>query len=344
MAYIKKLDNGRWRVQIEKLGVRDSETFDKERDAKNWAARREAEILDGKAGKFPKKTLAEVLDIYALRVSSKKEGAHWETVRINAFKRHFPKLAGKVISETTAADWATWRDTRAAGIKAPLGGFKLKPASGSTIVREINLFSNVYQQAMHELGPYCGSSPFTKLTRPKENPARTRRWGWSETRRILRKLGYKTGRIPQTKSEEIAYAILVGLRTAMRIGETLSLSDENVDLAARVATVGHKMQYVTGEPRLVPMQKQAARLLGVLAGRGRYFSMSPSQVDGLWRKQRDKMLIEDLHIHDTRGEALTRLARRYDVLTLSRISGIKDLKMLMERYYRERADQIAARL
>lgn len=72
--------------------------------------------------------------------------------------------------------------------------------------------------------------------------------------------------------------------------------------------------------------------------------MSPSQVDGLWRKQRDKMLIEDLHIHDTRGEALTRLARRYDVLTLSRMSGIKDLKMLMERYYRERADQIAARL
>lgn len=92
------------------------------------------------------------------------------------------------------------------------------------------------------------------------------------------------------------------------------------------------------------MQKQASRLLGVLAGRGRYFSMSPSQVDGLWRKQRDKMLIEDLHIHDTRAEALTRLARRYDVLTLSRISGIKDLRTLNERYYRERADQIAARL
>jgi len=56
------------------------------------------------------------------------------------------------------------------------------------------------------------------------------------------------------------------------------------------------------------------------------------------------MLIEDLHIHDTRGEALTRLARRYDVLTLSRMSGIKDLRTLNERYYRERADQIAARL
>lgn len=61
-------------------------------------------------------------------------------------------------------------------------------------------------------------------------------------------------------------------------------------------------------------------------------------------KQRDKMLIEDLHIHDTRGDALTRLARKYDVLTLSRISGIKGPRTLNERYYRERADQIAARL
>lgn len=55
--------------------------------------------------------------------------------------------------------------------------------------------------------------------------------------------------------------------------------------------------------------------------------------NGRWRVQIEKL-----------GEALTRLARRYDVLTLSRISGIKDLKMLMERYYRERADQVAARL
>jgi hypothetical protein len=48
--------------------------------------------------------------------------------------------------------------------------------------------------------------------------------------------------------------------------------------------------------------------------------------------------------HDSRGEALTRLARKVDVLTLSRISGIKDLKLLQEHYYRETSEQIAARL
>lgn len=39
------------------------------------------------------------------------------------------------------------------------------------------------------------------------------------------------------------------------------------------------------------------------------------------------MMIEDLHFHDARAEALTLLARRVDVLTLAKISGHKDIRM-----------------
>jgi hypothetical protein len=42
--------------------------------------------------------------------------------------------------------------------------------------------------------------------------------------------------------------------------------------------------------------------------------------------------------------ALTSLARKVDVMTLARISGHKDLRILMNTYYRETAEQIAARL
>lgn len=343
MAYIEKTKTGKYRAHIDKRGVRESETFDREREAREWAVKREAEILNGLRGIFPRKTLAEVLDIYAQRVSAKKEGADKEILRLAAFKRDYPKLAAKVFCETTTADWAEWRDDR------------LKTVTGSTVVRDINLFSHVYHKCMHELGPYCDKSPLTNLERPKENPPRDQRWEWRQTKAVLRWLGYKTGRKPVTKTQEVAYFLLVCLRTAMRTQEALSLSDENTDLVARVAKVAHKMQYVTGKPRAVPMERQAVRLLERLSqwaredGRPRYFTMTPKQVDGLWRKNRDTLAmadggVRDLHVHDTRAEALTRLARKYDVLTLSRISGIKDLRMLNDRYYRERDEQVAARL
>lgn len=64
----------------------------------------------------------------------------------------------------------------------------------------------------------------------------------------------------------------------------------------------------------------------------------------MWAKYREQMMLGDLTIHDTRGTAITRLSRHVDVLTLSRITGIKDLRLLNDRYYRERDEEIAARL
>lgn len=343
MAHIEKTKGGRYRAQVEKWGVRDSKTFDTQREAKDWATLAEAEILRGERMRFPRISLADVLDLYVERVSIRKQTAGKETMRINAFKRHFPELAGKVMCETTTADWALWRDRR------------LKVVSGSTVAREINLFSNVYQQAMHELGPYCNHSPFTHLTKPRENPPRSQRWRWRTTRKVLRYLGYCTGRPPQDRSQEVAYVLLVGLRTAMRLQEILSLTERNVNFEARVVTVSHKMQYRTGAQREIPIQKQAARLLRTLrdhakrSDREMLFSMNSDQADRAWRRKRDQLAdlfpeAADLHIHDTRAEAITRLARKVNVMQLSRICGISDLQLLNERYYRETAEEVAARM
>ena len=42
---------------------------------------------------------------------------------------------------------------------------------------------------------------------------------------------------------------------------------------------------------------------------------------------------EDLHFHDTRREALSRLAKKVDVMTLAKISGHRDIKILLNTYY-----------
>lgn len=71
--------------------------------------------------------------------------------------------------------------------------------------------------------------------------------------------------------------------------------------------------------------------------------MESSHVDSLFRKAKKAALIEELHFHDTRHEAITRLAERVEVLDLARIVGIRDLKILMV-YYNKHASDIALRL
>jgi integrase len=62
----------------------------------------------------------------------------------------------------------------------------------------------------------------------------------------------------------------------------------------------------------------------------------------LLRRVRDRLLIDNLHFHDSRASALTRLSKRIDVLRLSRISGHRDLNQLLAAYYRETASDVAA--
>ena len=50
-----------------------------------------------------------------------------------------------------------------------------------------------------------------------------------------------------------------------------------------------------------------------------------------------------LHFHDTRHEAITRLAKRLDVLELARVVGHRDPRSLMI-YYNETAEQLAKKL
>jgi integrase len=47
----------------------------------------------------------------------------------------------------------------------------------------------------------------------------------------------------------------------------------------------------------------------------------------MFRKVRDDVAIVGLTFHDTRHEAITRLARKVDVLDLARITGHKDLRI-----------------
>lgn len=329
MAYITKVAKG-WRAQVERNGERRSATRDTKAEAVNWAAEVEAELLAVKRGAYPRKSFADALRRYLEEVSSQKKGERYERLRIEALIRDFPRLVTKPLTEIRTPDLAAWRDAR------------LKAVTSGSVQRDINLLSHVFSVARKEW-KWCGESPFEGLRAPGDNPARSRRIDPREIRRLVRWLGYVTGRRPETKQQECALAFLVSLRTGMRAGEILSLSSSNVDIKNRCATVEHKTQHLTGKPRVVPLSRHALRLLRPCLP-GNVFTVTSASLDALFRKARDSLLIKDLHFHDARADALTRFAKKVDVMELARISGHKDLRVLMEHYYRVTPAEIAARL
>jgi integrase len=279
-----------------------------------------------------KHTVADMFKRYVRDVSSKKQGEAKEALRFAAFVRDFPHLACLPLSEFNTPQLAEWRDAR------------LKKVSASSVVRDINLIRNAFIIARKEWH-WISHHPFDGLKIPLEAPPRDRRVDpWKEVRPLVRSLGYVTGQAPETKSQEVALAFLVALRTAMRAGEVLQLGKDTLDINKRVARVAHKTQYLTMKPRPVPLTRHAARLLSPVAGLERCFTVDSESLDALFRKAKKRMMITGLQFRDARAEALTRLARKVDVLTLSKISGHKDLEMLSRVYYRETAEDIAARL
>jgi integrase len=337
MAEAKQLPSGMYRRLVRIAGAPAVSITRRTKTECNKAADAVVqEIRDGKRGKFPKKTFAEALDRYAEQVSPKKDGGDWEVKRLKAYKRTFSDLGdfGDVASmpfhEVDAPHVCAWRDLR------------LKEVTSGSTLRDIQLLRNVFTVARTEW-KWTDKRPFEGIRLPPANPSRTRRPMWQEVRRIVRHLGYVTGEVPISKSQQIAYCFLLALRTALRTSELLRLTDENVDTVKRVLTIKRKTFYLTREVRDVPFTPAAARLFRPLKGwGGPLFTVKAGSIDTLVRKARAKERITGLQFRDSRADAATRLVKKgVELLQLARILDHKNLELLNRVYYRSTAAEIA---
>lgn len=279
------------------------------------------------------------MERYRREVTDKKPAstARADNLRFDAWLRDFPDLASKVFHEVTGDDLARWRDAR------------LQQVSGSSVLREAQQFRPIWTLGVKQW-KWAGKSPWQEIRLPAKAHARRRTGGWTEIRRMLRSAGASPRVAPSTPQQQAAWAMLVALHTALRSGEILRMSRSSVDLRRKVYELPkHKTEAIVGARR-VPLTSRAVRLLGVLdaqakrEGRDSYFTISDASRDVLYRKLRDRSMIEGLRFHDLRATALTLLSKRTDVMTLARISGHVDINELFNTYYRESAEDIAARL
>ena len=321
MASITKHKNG-WRAHVARQGVRKSKLFDSKREAQDWAARQEYLILHGEKA-AARERLLHLLDRYAREVSPKKRGARWEQIRLEKLSRD--QLAQKRLGDLTAQDFASWRDRR------------LQEVSSGTVRREMELLSAVLIVARKEWG-LIGANPMADVRRPANNPARDR----VVTDDELERLAVSAGNDLNNATARAFQAFLFSCETAMRAGEVVGLTWDRVDLGRRVARLDKTKN---GTARDVPLSTAAVDILRGLEGLhpSRCFVLSSGQLDALWRKLRDRAGVVGLRYHDSRHTAITKLAKKLEVLELARMVGHRDLRQLLT-YYNETAESLARKL
>lgn len=320
MASISRHGN-QWRAQIARRGIRKSKVLPTKRAAQDWAARQEY-LIEHSEEVARGQPLGDVLDRYAREVSPTKRGARWEIVRLEKLKRD--PLASIRVGDLTAADLAAWRDRRSAQV------------SPGSVRREMGLLSAVLSHARKEWGALKGS-PMSDVRKPAPPPPRNR----LPTDDDFARLALAAGDDLTNATARAYHAFQFACETAMRAGEIVGLEWSRVDIGLQVATLPLTKN---GSARDVPLSREAVRLLEALPRADPVFGLTSRQLDALWRKVRIRAGVEDLHFHDSRAYALTKWARRLDVLSLARMSGHRDIRLLSSVYYRESAADLAKRL
>ncbi|MCP5012241.1 MAG: site-specific integrase [Aestuariibacter sp.] len=177
------------------------------------------------------------------------------------------------------------------------------------------------------------------VSRPPEPPPRTRRPTEQEIKRLILASGYDYDTAPETIAAKTAACFLLAIETAMRAGEICALEWKNVH-----TNHVHLPMTKNGTSRDVPLSSEAKRIINQMGGDGLVWGITTRQLDANFRKLKKRAVIDGLTFHDSRREALTRLANKLDVMELAKVSGHKDLKILLQVYYAPTIGDLANKL
>jgi integrase len=136
--------------------------------------------------------------------------------------------------------------------------------------------------------------------------------------------------------------VQLALETAMRRGELLSMEWKHINLEERTVFLPITKN---GTSRTVPLSTKA---IGILRGLPRdssaVFPLSHMTVHNCFVHACKRAKIDDLHFHDLRHTATSRIAEKLpNVIELAAVTGHQTLQML-KRYYHPKAEALALKL
>lgn len=324
MATVRKRGD-RWRVEVYRNGKRKSKTCSTKTEAILWGAEEEKKLELMANGMQPETLFSDVIKRYLNEVTPTKRGEKHEFNRLTRFLRH--PITDKYISDVTCQDLELWIKER------------LETVKGESVRRELSTIGHIFKVAVERWG-YIQNSPMTGLQQPQASKPRTQRFAQEDIDEIVKISGYNESL--KTAKARTGAAMLFAVETAMRAGEICNLTWNNVNLEKRTAFLPLTKN---GSSRTVPLTKAAVKILERLRDEieqgDTCFQVKSNILDATFRKLKKAVNREYLHFHDTRREALTRLAKKVDVMTLAKISGHKDIRILQNVYYAPNMEEVA---
>lgn len=317
-----------WQAKVRRKGYpAQSATFGTKAAAERWARDLEGRVdrgtlspLEGEARRI---TLAEALVRYRDEITPRKRGAARERQRIAWWLRH--DLAGRVLGAIRQHDVASARNAMAAG------------GLGANSVRlYLALLSHLFTAARTEWGLEGLANPVQAVAKPSTTGTeRDRRLVGDEEARLLAAAG--------AAAWWVRPCIVLAIETAMRRGELAALRWEWVDLQACTARLPTAKN---GAARTVPLSPAAlAELLAMPRNiGGLVLGVKPGQVSHQFTDVAKAAGLVDLHFHDLRHEATSRLFEAGLALQeVAAITGHKTWSQL-RRYTHPRAADLVAKL
>lgn len=241
------------------------------------------------------------------------------------------RLAKRFIASIRGIDIARYRDER------------LQNVTAGSLRRELTILSQIFEISRKEWGVFV-HNPVRDIKLPAENSARNRRLqdgsngtGSGETRLFAA--------CRKCRNPYLLPIVKLALETAMRQSELVRMHWRHVDLKRRTVFLPVTKN---GDSRTVPLSNNAVAVVLTTLPRSIKGDMFPGATTEAIKKAFIRATrragIEDLHFHDLRHEATTRLFEQgLNIMEVSSITGHKDLQML-RRYTHLRAEDLAKKL
>jgi hypothetical protein len=323
MASIRARSN-KWQARIIRKGHPTiAKTFLTRQDAEKWARSLEIEIDRGTYinKSYAEKTqFKEILQKYLNEVAPQMRSADTQVIRVRKLMKH--PIAEVNMAHLSPKHMADYRDER------------LKVIKPNTVIRELAVISSIINHARREWGLNI-INPVTMIKKPSSTQGRDRILNNEELVRLFIQL--------ENISPWYKPLVEFALETAMRRGELMSLLWVNINFEKCVAFLPLTKN---GDSRYVPLSKKAISILKLLPRdiEGRVFPLNIGTVSILFLRASRRAGIEDIHFHDLRHMALTKLSDKFtNILELASISGHKELKML-QRYVHIKAEDLVQKL
>ena len=316
--------NNKWHVRVRRSGQPTvAKTFLIKQDAEKWARSIEIEIDRGtyiNTSSAQKTLFKDLILQYLKEVTPSLRGAHEDTYRLRKMMRN--PIAELNLTELTPNKIANYRDER------------LKEVKPNTVIRELAYISSMINHARREWGLGI-INPVAQIKKPSQPQGRKRVLNDAELSRMLQEL--------EKINPFLKPLCEFALETAMRRGELMSLLWVNVNFEKSVAFLPLTKN---GQSRYVPLSMRAIKILKLLPRdiEGRVFPLNKGSVSVFFLRAARRAKVDDVHFHDLRHMALTRLSSRFtNILELAAISGHRELKML-QRYVHIKAEDLAKKM